>query len=90
MNHIERLAQIFGSKGKLAQAWGVDRSLVSRLSAKGVVPPRHNRATRIALRGMVEGMTEQEAAAFIAEVEACLTVQNCPTCGHPIDEARVL
>lgn len=95
MTPVEMLTDLFGSRGALAEAAGVDRAMVTRWAKPaewkagghvgngGRVPPRHNRAIMNA--AMVRNPTMD-----IAAVMACLDPATCPTCGQPIDDGRVL
>lgn len=90
MNNVEKLADLFGSKRALADAWGVDPAIVTRAIKTGRVPVYHNYATRAAMRDKVDHMGPEQGLAFVEAVLACLDPAVCPTCGQPIDDGRVL
>lgn len=87
MNNIESLADLFGSKAKLADICEVDPAYITRLSQKpgGPVPVRYNGKVRVGMREAALTMGVDQAVAFIRAVEACLDADVCPTCGHPLD-----
>jgi hypothetical protein len=91
MNDIERLAELFGSKRALAKACGIDPAIITRAAKTcSPVPVRFNAGIREAVKYRILGMPEDEAAAFVDAVDACLQPAVCPTCGGPIEPDRVV
>jgi hypothetical protein len=102
VSQVETLAELFGGKGKLAEAAGTDRSMVTRwdkpydwregghVGNGGHVPTRHNRAIVGAAMEHAARLPDEEAKAFMDAVSACLDPAVCPTCGQSVDDGRVL
>jgi hypothetical protein len=103
MTPVETLTELFGSRGALADAAGVDRAMVTRWAKPaewkagghvgngGRVPPRHNRAIiAAAVEKAQSTMHGIDVVNFVDAVTGCLDPATCPTCGQPIDDGRVL
>lgn len=89
-NKAARLARLIGSNRKLAKAVGVDPALITRWVKAGAVPPSYNRKIQEWLRAYIVGMPDLDAQHYLDVVASCLDPAVCPTCGHEIEDGRVL
>lgn len=81
-NKLNRLGELFGSFGKLAEDIGVDRSLPYKWRDRGEgVPTQHNPAIVAAAK---------RRGIDLEEVSACLDPHVCPCCNRPLDAGQAL
>lgn len=92
MNKVEKLSKLFGNAATLSACCNVSRTLVTRWKKSGTVPPRYNMAVKMAAADIAADKfkVEGDAREFINQVEACLELSVCPSCGKAIEDHRVI
>ena len=101
--NIDKLEELFGSLGDIAEACSINQALLTRWKKPiswrdanrnrgndGRIPTRYNGAIRAEAARRARGLPAGEAMNFIDAVGACLDADTCPTCGGPIDAGRIL
>lgn len=83
MNRVEKLAEIFGGLGKLAEACNVHHSLVTRWRKKGFVPPHYNGR-------ILEAACARELNASAIASDGLLITNRCPCCDQLLPEGKVI
>lgn len=85
MNNVERLAEIFGSKLKLAEICEVHKTTVGHWSTHGGdVPAKYHTRIKREAWALTSSITPRDKAEDMAmRIMDCLPGNLCPCCGRP-------